>query len=266
MKVYTYVSFRWDGTQYVEEHSTVDTWDGPVTQCCGASSAQNQALSTQTNLTNQIVQQGQQVFGNSSKVFNDLVSSLSPTVANGPNQQGFSAAETSALKSQAITQSGAAARNAQQAAGQIQSAEGGGNTSDTNGGTNAGINANIEGSAAANTANELSQIDQANYATGRDNYKQAVSALGGSTSVFNPATGLDDAATSSASAEASTANQIASQNNSWMNIVGGALGAVAGSAVGGGGALTSLVSRGSGTNPSGGGANKFGTSFGDGSD
>ncbi len=48
-------------------------YGGPIALCCGASTQQNQTFQQQQNLSNQIIQQGQQVFGNSSQVFNDLI-------------------------------------------------------------------------------------------------------------------------------------------------------------------------------------------------
>ena len=51
-------------------------------------------------------------------------------------------------------------------------------------------------------------------------------------SVFSGSTGAVNALTGSSSAAGNTANQIATQNNSWVQAVTGALGGIAGAAVG----------------------------------
>jgi hypothetical protein len=234
VKIYTRASFHWDGHKYIEDDTNFYEHDGLVLLCCGASAGQTAALNTQTAMTQQFQQQSQQVFGNSSSVFNDLMSTFAPTVAAGPSQQGFSAAENSNLQSQAITQTGQAYKNAKEATGEAESAQGGGNNSDVTGGAKIGTDLSVANSAAAQTSSELGQINEANYATGRQNYDTAVQGLAGAPNVFNAATGVDNAATNSASQEANTANQIATQNNSWIQGVTGALGGIAGGIASGG--------------------------------
>lgn len=229
MQITTFSRIEWDGTRYVEVYSEGVEHEGPIALCCGASSQQTETYNQQTQLSQQIMQQGQQVFGSASQVFSDLVSSLAPTVAAGPNQEGFSQAEKSALNSQAITNAGVAYKNAKAATGNAIAAQGGGNTSLTSG-ANLGIQANLASSASQNTADQLNQINLNDYATGRQNYDTAVSDLTNSTNVFNAATNADNSATSALNGQANTANQIASQNNSWVNAVTGALGGIAGAA------------------------------------
>lgn len=174
--------------------------------------------------------QAQQVFGGSSSAFNDLMDAYSPIVSAGPNQQGFSPGELSNLNSQAVTQSGVAARNASTAVKEAQAAVGGGNVA-LPGGAAIGTNLSVANSASQNEANELNQINEANYQTGRQNFFQAAEGLQQAPSVFNPATSAGEAATNSGTAAANTANQIAQENNSWVTAVTGALGGIAGSAI-----------------------------------
>lgn len=232
MQITTFARMEWDGTRYVEGYSDSYEYTGEVELCCGASSQQTDTYNQQTQLSQQIMQQGQEVFGDSSQVFSDLVSSLAPTVAAGPNQEGFSAAENSALQSQAITNAGVAYKNAKAATGDAISAQGGGNTSLTSG-ANVGIEANLASSAAQNTADQLNTINLNDYATGRQNYDTAVSDFAGTPNVFNAATNVDNSATGALNGQANTANEIASQNNSWIQAVSGALGNIGGVATGG---------------------------------
>lgn len=244
-KIYT--SITWDIASGAIDKEEFFWYSGKIEECCGASGAQNAAQAAQASAYTQMTQQASQVFGASSQVFNQLQSTFAPTVAAGPSQQGFSAQEVSNLNSQAVTQGGVAARNAQQAAGESIAAQGGGNEAALQNGTNAGVKANIDISAADNTANQLGAITQANYQQGNANYNAAVQGLAGSTQAFNPATSAGSAATGAGVASSNTANEIATQNNSWMQAVSGALGAVGGSFASGG--LSKLIGTGSGSSP-----------------
>lgn len=243
MKIYTRIT--WNIETGAIDKSEFFEYDGEVALLCGASQQQKDAQVAQASFYTQATQQASQVFGAGSQVFQQLQSTFAPTVAAGPSQQGFSAAELSNLNSQAVTQGGIAARNAQQAAGEQIAAQGGGNISGLTSGQNAGVKANIDISAAENTANNLSKISEANYTTGRQNYDTAVAGLEQAPGVFSTSTGATSAATSAGAASANTANEISSQNNSWVQAVTGALGGVAGSFASGG--LTKLIGSGSGS-------------------
>jgi len=231
MKVYRELRFQWDGHKYIKIYEDAFMYEGEVELACGASSGQKAIGQQQSNFYNQVTTQAGSVFGNSSTVFQDLLNTFAPTVAAGPNQQGFSPTELSNLNSQAITQTGQAYRNAKAAVGDAESAQNGGNAS-LPGGGNLGVNAQLAESAANQTAGELSNITQQNYAVGRQNYDVAVQGLANAPSVFNTASGFDNAATGAGSAAANTQNQISQQNNSWISAVTGALGQVGGAAAG----------------------------------
>lgn len=224
---------QWDGSRYVTTHTEGYDYDGPVDLCCGATPQQTQTYNQQSQLSQQMMTQAQSVFGSSSGVFNDLVSSLAPTVAAGPNQQGFSAAETSALNSAAVTNGAQAYKNAKSATGDAMAAQNGGNAATTSG-TTAGVDANIAAGSAENTANQENQITQENFATGRQNYDTAVGALESAPGVFSSATSAGSAASGALENQSNTANQIAQEDQSWVQGVTGALGGVASGFVGGG--------------------------------
>jgi len=235
MRCYSHVSLEWDERlrQYVTVAKTSHEYTGPVALCCGATQGQQNIANQQAAAYQTMQQQAQKEFGSSSTVFNDLLSTLAPTVAAGPNQEGFSPAEKSALQSSAITQTGQAYRNAKQAVGESMAAQGGGNVGDVTGGSNAAINLGVAQSAANQTSNELNEIDQQDYATGRQNYQNAVQGLAGAPSVFGTANNAGTVETDSGSAAAKTQDEIASQNNSWVGAVAGALGNIGGVATGG---------------------------------
>jgi len=207
-------------------------YEGPVALACGATPGQQQLATQQTSAYTTLTNQASSQFGQASGVFNDLVSSFAPIVAAGPNQQGFSPAEVSAMNSQAITNTGQGYRNAKAAVGNAESAVGGGNTGDTSGGATVGENLSLAENAGNQTASELNNITQANYATGRQNYFNAASGLANAPSVFGTANQAANAATGAGEAAEKSTNDVASQDNSWVGAVTGALGNIAGVATG----------------------------------
>lgn len=234
MKIYTYSTMVWDGVQYTLDKNGCKWYDysGPVDKYCGATAGQQQVGAAQTSLFNTLTSQASSVFGSSSSVFNDLVNTFSPIVSAGPDQQGFSPQELASLNSQAITNTGQAYNNAKQAVGEQEAAVGGGNTPGLATGSNIGINLGVANSAAQQTSSELNQITQANYATGRQNWVQAVGGLAGAPGVFNPATNAGGEAVGAGSAAGNTQNQIAQEQNGWVNALIGAGSQIAGTAAG----------------------------------
>lgn len=234
MKIYTKVVWTWNDEckEYIKLYDHSFEYSGNIALACGASSQQKQIEQGQQNFFNQLTQQATQVFGGASSVFKSLVNTFTPTVAAGPNQQGFSPAELSAMQSQAITGTGQAYANAKAAVGNQEAAFGGGNVTLPSG-VNEATDVGLAIAGANETAGSLNQITQENYAVGRQNYENAVKGLAQAPDVFNPASSAAGEATGAGTAAANTANQIAQEGNSWMSAVGGILGGVAGAATGG---------------------------------
>lgn len=207
-------------------------YNGPIDKCCGASSQQNQIEASQQAYYQTLQTQAQEEFGQASQVFGDLYAAMSPIVAAGPNQQGFSAGELQNLDSTAVTGAGEAYTAAAQTVRQQEAAAGGSNFVPS--GATQQINAEVAAQGASQTSTEENQIQQADYATGRSNYFTAAGDLAAATGTYNPATGAAGAANTGGSDAANTANQIAQENNSWVSAVTGALGGVAGGIATGG--------------------------------
>jgi hypothetical protein len=233
MKIYTRAQYEWHDDVLVMVSSDYFEHDGEVEKLCGATPGQQQLASQQTSAYTTLTNQASSQFGQASGVFNDLVSTFAPIVAAGPNQQGFSPAEVSAMNSQAITNTGQAYRNAKAAVGNAESSFNGGNDSQTSGGATVGENLSLAENAGNQTASELNNITQQNYATGRQNYFSAASGLANAPSVFGTANQAGSVATGAGEAAEKSTNDVASQNNSWVGAVTGALGNVAGIATGG---------------------------------
>jgi len=148
---------------------------------CGASTSQKALGAGSANFYNTLKNSYAQNFGSQSAILSNLTNALQPILQGGPNQQGFSAAENAAMNSQAINNAATANRNAQVIAGSNV----GGNTGVTTGGQKQ-LQAQIATGVGNNLSNNLNQITQANYATGRQNFFGAESALSGVASQYNP--------------------------------------------------------------------------------
>ncbi len=213
---------------------------------CGPSSGERTAAgqiastsAAQSAAYQQAISQAQSVFGASSSVFNQLMSSFSPVLSAGPNQAGYSQGELQNLQSSAITQTGQQYRNAAQAAGERTAAQGGG-TAFLPSGVNAAVQGNIAAQGASQTAGELSQINTNNANLGRQNWLAAAGALSGAPNVFGAAnnamgasTSAGQAAISGGQANFNAQNQLSQQSNWWQPLVGQALGGVLGGVSGG---------------------------------
>lgn len=204
-----------------------------LTCYCGASADQKAVGAAQSNFFTQATNTAQQVLGAASSVFKNLMSTFSPIVAAGPSQKGFSLAQESDLRSQAITQTGVAYKNARAATGEAEASQNGGNVV-LPGGANIGRDVALANSAAAQTSGELSQIEEADYAQGNKNYEEAVSGMEAAPNVYGTAVSAENAATGAGKAASDTQNQITADNQSWMQAVSGALGGITGDVVTGG--------------------------------
>ena len=233
-RIHTRTVWQWsdERKQYVKVIDEFYNYKGPVALTCGASAQQTQVEAAQQSFYTQLQSQATAEFGAASGVFQGLMATFAPIVAAGPSQQGFSQQENANLNSQAITQVGQNYANAKAAVGNAEAAEGGGNMSLPSGAA-IGTNLGLAESAANQTSSEESQITQANYAQGNKNYEEAVAGEENATNVFSSSTSAANAATEGGNAASNTANQIAQENNSWVNAAIGALGGIAGSAVGG---------------------------------
>lgn len=118
-----------------------------------------------------------QLFGQQQGVLASLNKSLSPILAAGPNQEGFSSTEKAALSTAAINNAGAANRAAQQAAANFGAGQGGGGTSGIQSGITKQIQAGIASQSAGQLASQQNNIVQQDYKQGSENYWRAQGAV-----------------------------------------------------------------------------------------
>jgi hypothetical protein len=215
-------------------------YDGPLELACGASAAQTAAQQNEANLSNSLMSDFSTVFGQNQNILGSITQAFQPIIAAGPNQQGFSPAELTSMQTQATDATSQGAQNAQIAAAAKNATTGGSNLPS---GVQEQIQASLNNSAAQENAREQGAITQANYATGRQNFFNAV---GGDVSASQ---GLEGAAsnfagqTNSANQAAlAGADQIAAANRAWEAPVFGLLGSALGVATGNPAALLGGIS------------------------
>lgn len=193
---------------------------------CGASDAQKNLQTQQSNFYSTLTDAYKTQFGESQGITNALTRSFTPTLQAGPGQMGYSDGEKTALDTQATEGTAADYAKAQTATAQALGAANGGNQFVPNG-ANQQIEAQNSTAAAGEEASLKNTVLQNDYAQGRANYDQAASVLGSTAGLLSP-TAAAGAATGAGSAAGTTANQIASADNSvWQGALG-ALGGVAG--------------------------------------
>ncbi len=190
----------------------------------GPTAAQTNLQGEQAAFYQTATQEASTTFGEDQSLLSQMTKAYEPILAKGPNQQGFSTPELQSLNAQAV---GGTAQNYNQAAkavGQAQGAEGGG-TNPLTGGAQQAEKEQVAESAAQTESGQEQQITQADYQQGYNEWQQAGQELGVVSGQLNP-TAYQGGATSAGSAEGTTANQIASEDNSWINAAIGAAGSI----------------------------------------
>jgi hypothetical protein len=210
---------------------------------CGPSGQEKAQQTAQSNLASTMAQDFGARFGAQAGVLTSIQNSLTPILAAGPNQTGFSAPELSAMQTQAINDSAAATRNAQQYARTIAAGEGGGGTSGLTSGIAQQIGASIASQGAQAEGNALNQITQANYNQGNQNYWRAAGGMQALAAGLSPSE-FGQLATSGTSDAFNEAKVIQDQNNAEQQAIAGGLASLATSFIPGGSAFTALFPKG----------------------
>jgi hypothetical protein len=183
---------------------------------CGPSSALK-AVNTQIqNLATTVGDEGQQIFGDASTVFNKITGALNGIISGGPGQNGWSASENAARTAATVQAGATEARNLKGAAASSVAAIGGGNTVAPAGSTQQIVqNANIQ--AASDTAAGLNQNQIANAEAGRSEFNTAVQQEEGATQMFNPATSANQVSVGANQSAFQSQSQMDTQSNWAMN-------------------------------------------------
>lgn len=193
---------------------------------CGPTTEEKSLQAQESSLSSVLQQNYNTQFKNQSDILSNLNSVLSPIVAAGPGQQGWTPGQAAAVNTNILNTTGANYANARRAAQNALAGQGGGagNPSGIASGIEQQIQGSIASGAAGQTSTEENQALQANYAQGNANFNQAVAGSQALAQAYDP-TAYADLATSankSAFGEADTIQQ--QQNQLAKDIAGAAVG------------------------------------------
>jgi hypothetical protein len=197
---------------------------------CGSTPQQTQISDAQQQMYQTLTSNYNTTFGQQQQITGALTAAFQPILQAGPSQTGMSPGQVNALNTENTENVATNYAQAQKATAQILAAQGGGNTllpSSTNAQL---LAANATAAAQARSQGQLAITNQ-NYQMGYQNWQNAASVLSNTAGLINPL-GYAGQSTGAGSAAATTANQIASQQNSIWNAAIGALGSVGGAAIG----------------------------------
>jgi hypothetical protein len=240
MKIYTRIVLDWDGN--ILESDSYE-YDGELALACGAPGPQKQLANLQSQYYQTLINEAQQVFGQTSYFAQQLSNEFETIFAAGPSQQGWSPEMASAINANIVTTGAEATRSATEAALARTSATGGGNEFVPSGAVGEEM-AEIATTGAVNVASQQNQALVQNYMQGLQNWQFAAKGLAGIPGML--ATGLSPAgaATQAGEAAGQTWNQIAQESFApWGAVIGAAGEALGG--LTGGNLLTSANSAGS---------------------
>jgi hypothetical protein len=219
MKIFTKVVVDMETMKLVSSESY--EYVGPVEKCCGPSGQQELLNSNENSLSSTLAANYNQNFGAQSQVLSNLNNTLTPIAEAGPDQQGFGANELAALNTQAGEGVGQNYAKATQALQNSLAARGGGNEF-----LPTGAEASMKGSLASAAANQLSNeqlgITRANYATGRENWKEATAGLDALARDYNP-NPIADEATGANKEAFNQASQIQQMKNQKESAIAGGI-------------------------------------------
>ena len=196
--------------------------------CGGPTAAQTQLQDEQAAFYRQAIQESSQTYGEDQQLLAQVQAIYDPILAKGPNQEGFSAEELANLNAQAVEGTATNYSSAAKAVNEKMAAEGGGDIAIPSGGQ-LQLQQEVANSAASQESSQENQILEADYQQGYNEFTQAGQMIMAASGQLNP-TAYSGAATNAGSAASTTANEIAQEQNSWINAAIGAAGSI-GSAV-----------------------------------
>lgn len=191
---------------------------------CGES-PQGKLADAQTDFYKQAQAEANTAFQEQQGMIAQFQSIYDPILAAGPNQKGFSAAEEENLNAQTVEGTAENYAGALKALNKNLAAEGGGNI-DLTSGQQTQLRAELAASSAGEQSKEETQVQEQDYAAGREEFNQASSALAQVSNELSP-TGYMNAATGAGNAAESTLSSIAQEQESWRSAALGAVGSMA---------------------------------------
>lgn len=192
-------------------------------------SAAKENQEAQMNFYNTLTSNYNTDFGQFEGAEKNLMSKLDPIVNAGPGQYGYDKTQDAAIRGAAIEADAAAAHNAQQAVNQQITASNGGAALMPTGAQDQ-LREEGDVAAAQKLSSDMNTVTQQGYQQGAQNYRDALSAEENTVGMMNP-NAFAGAATSGGNSSTSAVNaatNAAAASDSWMSMVGGALGGATG--------------------------------------
>ena len=209
------------GQYEVIEKNSFDYEDQPEL-CCGPSHQETVDAANTEQISQQLSQAFNQNFASQTGVLSKLNSVLTPIASAGPGQQGMTPQELASRNSSAINATAGANRQAQQAAANFGAGEGGGGSSGLTSGIQKQIQGSIASQQASNLANTENNIQDENFAIGRDNFNRSVSGLQMLAGQYNP-NAYGNSAVGADSSAFEQADKIQSEKNQEQAEIAGAI-------------------------------------------
>jgi hypothetical protein len=188
---------------------------------CGSTGAQQQLQAQQLDAYKQSQDMLREEFGHQQAIYGPMAAKFQSIFDAGPSQKGFSAGESQDLETQVIEGTAGNYANAAKAVNEHIAAEGG--TGGMANGAADELRLSTANSAAQEKTREETQLTEANYATGRQQWQNAASGLLDIASGENPVN-YENASTAAGGAASTTAEDIAKEQNSWINAAMGIAG------------------------------------------
>jgi hypothetical protein len=198
---------------------------------CGATGDQQQLTQEEMDAYKQGQQLTAQQYANQQSIYAPMAKQFSSIFAAGPNQTGYSAPELQALDSEALEGTAENYKGAAKAVNEEMAGQGGG-TNPLPGGAQEELRQETADSAAAEESKEETGITESDYQQGYNEWQAAGSGLEGIAAGENPL-GYEQAETGEAQVANTEANDVAEEQNSWINAAIGAAGAIGGGFAGG---------------------------------
>lgn len=187
---------------------------------CGATSAQQQLQQEQIQAYQQAQQLTAEQYANQQAIYGPMSQMFQSIFSKGPSQEGFSDAEKNDLETGVVEGTAQNYANAAKAVNE-QIAANGGDTTMPSGAADE-MKLETANSSAAEKSKEELQVNQADWEQGYNEWQNAGQGLQAIAAGDNPL-GFENAETSSGSAASTTADQIAQEQNGWINAaIGGA--------------------------------------------
>lgn len=196
---------------------------------CGPTQTQENLQAEQADFYKSAIAESAAVFGQQQELQQQIEGVFMPILKAGPSQMGFSQEELNVLNASAVEGTAENYQAASKALNTKLAAQGGGNIPGLTGAQEQ-LEEELAQGSAQEQSREQTQIQESGYQQGYQEFSDATKAIEGVSDQLSPTSYMGQA-TGAGSAAATTASQIAQEQDSWVNAALGAAGAIGGAVV-----------------------------------